>query len=559
MVSIQQIQGPENVSASMLPRLFCLLTATLISFQPASAMLSPSAPLGQMDPAAHVDDRLRSAALVREMPGKADRPSSAQHERASIIRHFDAVLELLIAQTQPSLNAALTRLEHSEGVDWNATERQRRRELLLQRRWQNIARLRAYQRLGRFPKNDNDPRQPQPIFVDMHDTACAVGHLMRQSGWTAEVESIADLDNHVYVPDVTSGPLVAWVLQSGLTQEEAAIIQPSYFVPPEPRTPLAALINGETITEGLLRYENFELTASGAGLLPDPDQIHASAHPGESFDNGTNWIWFGGLIPFQFGNPDTDETVSISFAYDIVPTDSLTTLDHFYLTTRNGFESFFNFGDILVESTVLNNGEDLGTVVLRAEDFQTGHSSQLSFSPRNQLRVETHAVLTDPADFSAIMHEFTASMTGDMNNDNNIDDQDVDILRAAILTSSTHPDYNIDRKGSNVPNEADFDYLIEDIMGTGRGDGDLNRVINFVDFSHLSQNYQKAEARWSQGNFNVDDVTNFDDFVDLSNRYGASYMTSQPIPEATSLMLVIACALSLCRPGRNHGCGISVR
>ena len=112
-----------------------------------------------------IDERLRSAALVRIMPGQADQPSSAQHERESIIHHFDAVLELLIAQTQPSLDAALVRLEQSKGGDWTESERQRWRALLRQRRLHNIERLRAYQRRGRFPLNNNDPRHPQPLEV----------------------------------------------------------------------------------------------------------------------------------------------------------------------------------------------------------------------------------------------------------------------------------------------------------------------------------------------------------------------------------------------------------
>ena len=51
---------------------------------------------------------------------------------------------------------------------------------------------------------------------------------MRRSGSNDAVEEIARHNNHVYVPDVHDGPLMQWVLQSGLTQEEAALIQPAY-------------------------------------------------------------------------------------------------------------------------------------------------------------------------------------------------------------------------------------------------------------------------------------------------------------------------------------------
>jgi hypothetical protein len=51
---------------------------------------------------------------------------------------------------------------------------------------------------------------------------------MRLSGWSAAVASIIASDNFVYVPDVDRGPIADWILTSGLTLEEAALIQPAY-------------------------------------------------------------------------------------------------------------------------------------------------------------------------------------------------------------------------------------------------------------------------------------------------------------------------------------------
>lgn len=79
---------------------------------------------------------------------------------------------------------------------------------------------------GPFKKRTDEERSP--VFIDGEGTHCAVGYLMRESGWGEQAKAIAESDNHVLVERVTSGPLVDWILRSGLTQEEAAQIQPSY-------------------------------------------------------------------------------------------------------------------------------------------------------------------------------------------------------------------------------------------------------------------------------------------------------------------------------------------
>ncbi|MCA8957885.1 MAG: HEAT repeat domain-containing protein [Planctomycetes bacterium] len=95
-------------------------------------------------------------------------------------------------------------------------------------RTQNLARLHTYTQCGRFPRNTYVPTQRTPFFVDDAGTRCAVGELMWHAGARPAVRAIAAADNHVKVMDVRSGPLVDWVLASGLTQEECAQVQPTY-------------------------------------------------------------------------------------------------------------------------------------------------------------------------------------------------------------------------------------------------------------------------------------------------------------------------------------------
>jgi hypothetical protein len=99
---------------------------------------------------------------------------------------------------------------------------------LVSRRHLQIARLQAYAADGRFPRNRDFPGQLVPYFVDASDSACAVAHLMRLDGQTAIVKSVAATDNHIRIENVARGPLIDWIRDSGLTQAECALIQPSY-------------------------------------------------------------------------------------------------------------------------------------------------------------------------------------------------------------------------------------------------------------------------------------------------------------------------------------------
>lgn len=131
-----------------------------------------------------------------------------------------------------SLDVALDRLEQRREENWSDDERAVWKQRLAEERLANVRRLHRYQRRGLFPINQHVADRAAPVFVDNYDTACAVGHLMRESGWGEEVAAIQAENNLVYVTDVSDGPVVEWVAASGLTQEEAAIIQPAYGITP---------------------------------------------------------------------------------------------------------------------------------------------------------------------------------------------------------------------------------------------------------------------------------------------------------------------------------------
>lgn len=106
-------------------------------------------------------------------------------------------------------------------------------------RARNLDRLRAYRRSGVFPVNTEVPGTV-PHLRDGAGTPCAVAYLMDASGASAAVDGLAARDNHVRISDLRGGPLLDWLAEAGLSQQEAARIQPSYghLPPARPLEPL---------------------------------------------------------------------------------------------------------------------------------------------------------------------------------------------------------------------------------------------------------------------------------------------------------------------------------
>ena len=146
---------------------------------------------------------------------------------------------------------------------------------LAQAREQRLADLHQYAEQGVFPHNHGNPGQRIPYFMDRHGRLCAVGFLIAKSMAGAEWDyprfmsqknvarrnenmggmsfrgeaefiqkrewadrrfmmlfgffnGIAKANNNVRIKDVHGGPVLDWILRSGLMQEEAALIQPGY-------------------------------------------------------------------------------------------------------------------------------------------------------------------------------------------------------------------------------------------------------------------------------------------------------------------------------------------
>jgi len=283
---------------------------------------------------------VRSAQMfARDVGWRGVVPRSAEAERAEIRAHFAEVRRILHRDTPRSLDIAVARFE--QGLDEPLTPSGRGwlRTTLAARRAAQLNRLGAYERAGTFPLNHHYAGEARPIFVDARGTHCAVGHLMALDGWEGQVQAIARRTPNVLVRDVNDGPLVSWVLTSGLIQSEAALIQPAYFPPPSAGAVRLSdlILPGASLDRDGFRYENFAFTAAAAGGAPVPTAAQlglvygwppVATSPGElcmgysgNCVQRPDTLWFGvyeNASNFGYLRAPANQMISMDIAYDVV-------------------------------------------------------------------------------------------------------------------------------------------------------------------------------------------------------------------------------------------------
>lgn len=94
--------------------------------------------------------------------------------------------------------------------------------------------LKTYYKNNRFPVNHYHSVR-QPYFIDNFGTACAVGHLMIETGFEDVAKRIAQESNFAYISELQPKypEIHRWAAEYGFTVEELAWIQPGY--PPAPQ------------------------------------------------------------------------------------------------------------------------------------------------------------------------------------------------------------------------------------------------------------------------------------------------------------------------------------
>jgi hypothetical protein len=139
--------------------------------------------------------------------------------RAVPFASFASILVgLALAPSPASAEPAKSKPEAAE------LDRAQLREELAAQRKINLERFHAYRVARVYPHNLYEEGKKN-VWKDPDDHLCAVATMMEKAGQHDLVERTAKDQNFVRIADLASGPLVDWVLVSGLTQEEAVMIQ----------------------------------------------------------------------------------------------------------------------------------------------------------------------------------------------------------------------------------------------------------------------------------------------------------------------------------------------
>ena len=331
----------------------------------ATSTLLAELPSG-VSPLAASQSHLRSAFLGPEVWGNESLSPEQIDDQLKL--HFQTVLKILHAQTESSLSQAAAQLEQHYGLELSQSEHESVRQYLAAKRNWQIRTLEKYADRGRFPRNEGYADRAVPIFVDHYGTHCAVGYLMHCSGHDDKVASIVQQNNLVCVKDVQQGPLIDWVIVSGLTQTEAALIQPGYDPPPfqallsDFQNPGFGLsVAGLTVTDLTV----FEYSYDGGNNIDDafntgfneifslgssfsrPDEFGIAIGEGDYVYDPmiiyepqlSHWIFLGGAQEF-LGNPDPGDNSIMHWINYRVQADS-GFIDQFGLTSTGFFNANF--------------------------------------------------------------------------------------------------------------------------------------------------------------------------------------------------------------------------
>ena len=120
------------------------------------------------------------------------------------------------------------------------------RAALAARRAQNLALFHAYRTAGVYPHNFVQAGTLN-VWLDPEGHLCAAATIINNSGNTDLAMSVPSMNNYLKLIDVTEGPLMDWILTSGFTQDEIAMIQEP-FVGVRPQ-PIAEPPDGQRLAE----------------------------------------------------------------------------------------------------------------------------------------------------------------------------------------------------------------------------------------------------------------------------------------------------------------------
>jgi hypothetical protein len=88
--------------------------------------------------------------------------------------------------------------------------------------------LQQYWKSKQFPINNHHPGQVVPYFIDDFGTACAVGQMVRETGFEAFAERVREENNYAFIEDMQYPELKDWTENFGFEEVELRWVQPTY-------------------------------------------------------------------------------------------------------------------------------------------------------------------------------------------------------------------------------------------------------------------------------------------------------------------------------------------
>ncbi len=165
--------------------------------------------------------------------------------------------------------------------------------LIQSKRKELIEVLKQYALAGQFPINTNHSYRI-PYFIDDFGTACAVGHLIIQSGHAELAKKIAKESNNLYIREMNYNAVDDWANEHGFSEDELAWIQPGYG----PRCPLGTYWDACHGSNYGCIYPNFSNAA------PGPAQQFYTQYSQDSITWTTDsinwWTFSSGEVPIGY-------------------------------------------------------------------------------------------------------------------------------------------------------------------------------------------------------------------------------------------------------------------
>ncbi|WP_432797708.1 peptidoglycan-binding protein [Poriferisphaera sp. WC338] len=151
----------------------------------------------------------------------------------------------------------------------------------------------------------------------------------------------------------------------------------------------------------------------------------------------------------------------------------------------------------------------------------------------------------------------TGDAAGDFNIDGSVDGDDIDLLFKNVGGDASI--YNL-AATSTLVTDKDVDFLIEDILGTVYGDGDLDQDVDFADFVLLRDNWtgslveRTGDKGWALGDWDGDWDVDEDDLAVFTLNQNVAFNGAEQaafdafiatIPEPTAGMLMLLGAMGV--------------